>query len=170
MNGSNARPNDAANAERELVITRVFDAPRELVFKAWTDPEHFVRWWGPRGFTTPVCKIDLRLGGAIHFCMRSPEGRDYWCGGVYREIVAPERIVCTDYFADEEGNPVPPTHYGMSADWPAETLLTVTFTEHEGKTTLTLRQTVGASVADREGAQQGWSETLDRLAEELAKA
>jgi uncharacterized protein YndB with AHSA1/START domain len=107
-------------SEQELVITRVFDAPRELVFEAWTEPEHFVRWWGPKGYTTPFCKIDLRPGGVVHHCMRSPEGREVWTKGIFREIVVPERIVLTDSFADAEGNVVSPMHYGMSPDWPLE--------------------------------------------------
>ena len=152
-------------ARQELVITRIFDAPRELVFKAWTDPEHMKRWWGPKGFTTPFCKIDLRPGGVIHFCMRSPEGQDFWCAGVYREIAPPERIVCTSFFSDEEGNLVQPTHYGMSPDWPAETLMTVTFEEHEGKTKLTLRQARVPVTPERENAVAGWNESFDRLAE-----
>jgi uncharacterized protein YndB with AHSA1/START domain len=157
-------------AERVLVITRVFDAPRSLVFKAWTDPEHVVRWWGPKGFTTPFCKIDLRLGGVFHYCMRSPEGKDYWNTGVYREIVPLERIVCTDSFADEEGNVVPATYYGMSADFPLEMLLMVTFEEHGGKTKLTLRHVGIPAGADSDNAQAGWNESLERLAEHLAKA
>jgi uncharacterized protein YndB with AHSA1/START domain len=156
--------------EPVLVITRDFDAPRELVWKAWTRPQHFVRWWGPKGFTVPFCKIDLRPGGVMHFCMRSPEGRDFWNKGVFREVVEPERLVSTDSFSDEEGNLLQPAHYGMSPEWPSETLLTVTLAEHEGKTKLTLQQTVLESVAERNGAQQGWTETLDRLAEYLAKA
>src|SRR5687767_7564343 len=109
-------------ADREVVITRVFDAPRELVFKAWTEPEHFMRWWGPRGFTAPVCNIDARPGGVFHCCMRSPEGQDFWSKGTYREVVPPERIVVTDSFADAEGNIVSASHYGMSPDWPLESL------------------------------------------------
>ena len=153
-----------------LVITRVFDAPRDLVFKAWTEPQRLMRWWGPRGFTTPFCKVDLRPGGVFHYCMRSPEGRDYWGRGVYREIAEPERIVYLDSFADEEGNPVEPAHYGMSPGHPAETLVTVTFVEHEGKTKVTLHHSVPEAVPERSGIQQGWTEMLDRLAEELAKA
>jgi uncharacterized protein YndB with AHSA1/START domain len=150
----------------DLVVRRVFDAPRELVFKAWTQPEHLVRWWGPNGYTTPSCTIDFRRGGAWHLCMRSPEGVDLWCGGVYREIVEPEQIVCTDSFLDEEGNPVGPAYYGLSPEGPSEMLITVTFTEHEGKTTLTIRQTVGSTPpSERQGMQQGWTETLDRLAD-----
>lgn len=153
---------------QELVITRVFDAPRDLVFEAWTEPERLMRWWGPSGFTTPSVTVDLRVGGILHYCMRSPEGQDYWGIGVYREIVLPERIVYTDSFADAQGDPVPPSHYGMSAIHPAESLVTVTFTEWQGKTALTLRQTVPDSVEEREGMERGWTEMLVRLADDLA--
>jgi uncharacterized protein YndB with AHSA1/START domain len=91
----------------ELIITRVFDAPRELVWKAWTEPERVKQWWGPRGFTSPFCKIDLRVGGSYLFSMRSPDGQDFWSTGVYREIIPQERIVATGSFADEKGNVVP---------------------------------------------------------------
>ena len=86
------------------------------MWQAWTDPKRVQRWWGPKGFTTPVCKIDLRVGGVLHYCMRSPAGQDYWNTGSYRDIVEPERIVCTDSFADEKDNVVPATHYGMSSE------------------------------------------------------
>ncbi len=161
----------ARSADREIVITRVFDAPRDLVFKAWTEPERVMRWWGPNGFTTPVSKIDPRPGGVFHNCMRSPEGQDFWSKGVYREIVEPERIVCTDFFSDEEGNLVQPTHYGMSPEWPAEALVTVTFAEHDGKTKFTLHHAVGSAPAsERDQCQAGWTESLDRLAGYLARA
>jgi len=157
------------SAERELVIERVFDAPRELVWKAWTDPEHVMRWWGPKDFTSPYCEIDLRVGGKTLSCMRSPEGQDYWSTGVYREIVPLERIVCTDSFADEKGNVVPGSYYGMSSDFPLEMLLTVTFEELEGKTKLTLRHGGFPSGPDYDGAQIGWNQSLDKLADYLAK-
>jgi uncharacterized protein YndB with AHSA1/START domain len=102
--------------DNELVINRTFNAPRELVWKAWTEPERLIRWWGPKGFTAPSCTLDLRVGGTYLYCMRSLEGQDYWNTGVYREIVVPERIVCSDSFADEKGNVVPATHYDMSPD------------------------------------------------------
>jgi uncharacterized protein YndB with AHSA1/START domain len=102
-----ARTNATANvAEREVVITRVFDAPRSLVFKAWTDPEHMARWWGPTGFTNTICELDARVGGAWRIVMRSPAGIEYPCGGVYRGIVEPERLVFTNIATDNEGNPV----------------------------------------------------------------
>ncbi len=141
-----------AMSERELVISRVFDAPRPLVFEAWTNPEHLVHWWGPNGFTLPSCKLDLRVGGVFRFVMRSPEGTVHRVQGVYREIVEPERIICTWAWVDEEGKP---GH---------ETTLTVTFAEHGKKTKLTLYQTIFESVEARDAHQHGWTETLDRLA------
>ena len=159
---------------RGLVIERIFDAPRELVWKAWTEPEHFMRWWGPKGFTTPHCEIDLRVGGTYLNCMRGPAGtdfdRDFWSTGVYREIVPLERLVCTDSFADEKGNVVPATHYGMGADIPLEMLVTVTFEDLGGKTRMTLRHEGLPAGEMSDGAGEGWNQSFDKLAELLAKA
>jgi uncharacterized protein YndB with AHSA1/START domain len=152
---------------KELIITRLFDAPRELVWKAWTEPERIMRWWGPKGFTAPVSRIDLRVGGEYLNCMRSPDGKDYWSKGVFREIVASERLVMTDSFADEKGNTVPASYYGMSKDFPLELLITVIFEDHDGKTKLTLRHLGMPSGADGVGAEQGWNESFDKLAEYL---
>jgi len=155
-----ARSNAAAEAaERELVIKRVFNAPRSLVFKAWTDPEHLVHWLGPRGFTGTIVKMDVRPGGTYRVHMRGLEGDDHWAQGVYREVVEPERLVMTRNWADAQGNPTSP-----------ETLLTVTFEEHDGKTKLTLRQAGFESVTARDAHGGGWSSSLDRLAEHLAEA
>src|SRR5512139_1991411 len=90
----------------ELVIERIFNAPRELVWKAWTDPEMLVRWWGPKNFTAPACLLDFRVGGKYLYCMRSPEGKDYWSTGTFTEIIPFEKIVQTDSFADEHGSVV----------------------------------------------------------------
>jgi len=152
---------------KDLIITRLFDAPRILVWEAWTVPERVMHWWGPRGFTSPVSRIDLRVGGEYLSCMRSPDGKDYWSKGFYREIVAPERLVMTDSFADEKGNIVQASYYGMSKDFPLELLITVVFEEHDGKTKLTLRHTGMPAGPDGEGAQQGWNESFDKLAEYL---
>lgn len=122
----------------ELIITRIFDVPRAVVWKAWTDPELFKRWWGPKNFTTTVSKIDLRKGGSYLANMRSPEGQEFWSTGVYREIVPMERIVCTDSFADEKGKVVPASHYGMPGEWPLELLITLKFEDIGGKTKMTL--------------------------------
>jgi len=153
--------------EKPLVITRIFDAPRESVWKAWSDPELMKLWWGPKGFTSPVCSIDFRVGGVYLYCMRSPDGKDYWSTGVYREIVKPELIVCTDSFSDEKGNVVPATHYGMSPNFPLEMLVTVTFEEYADKTKFTLHHFGIPSGADQNMARQGWSESFDKLAEVL---
>jgi uncharacterized protein YndB with AHSA1/START domain len=159
--------------ENELVITRVFNAPVELVWKMWTDPEHCKKWCGPRGFTTPVCRIDFRVGGKFLNCMKATqeiEGpniwkKGIWSTGVYKEIIPLEKIVCTDSFADENGNVVHATHYGMNKDFPLEMLVTVTFEEHDGKTKMTLRHMGMPAGADTEGANQGWNQSFDKLAE-----
>lgn len=148
--------------DRVLVMERVFDAPRELVFQAWTDPKHVAQWWGPKGFTNPVCELDVRPGGAILIHMRGPDGVVYPTKGVYREIVSPERLVFTNSaFEGEEGNSQ------------LEVLTTVTFGEHNGKTKLTLRAVVVKSTpevaAALAGMEEGWNQSLDRLAEDLAK-
>lgn len=153
--------------EGALVIERIFDARRELVWKAWTDPARVMRWWGPSGYTSPACEIDLRVGGKYLWCMRSPEGQDLWSTGVYREIVAFERIVCTNSFSDEKGNVVPASHYGISGDIPLETLGTVMFEEIDGKTKLTVCHEGLPAGEMSEGADAGWNESFDKLAEIL---
>ena len=158
----------AKPANQALIITRVFDSPRELVWKAWTDPEHLMRWWGPKIFTSPACKIDFRVRGQYLFCMRSPEGKDFWSTGVYREIVPMERFVYSDNFADEKGNIVPPSHYGLPGEnWPKEIVVTVTFEDLKGKTKMTL-QCVGFPDGQMsEMAKAGWNESFDKLAASL---
>lgn len=158
---------EAINTENEIVITRVFDAPRDLVWKAWTDPEQIMRWWGPKDFTSPVCEIDLREGGKYLFCMRSPDGQDYWSTGTFEEIALMERIVYTDSFADEQGNVVPPSHYGMGDDSPMDLLVTLTFEEEAGKTKLTLRQSGFPEGEMGEQTEAGWNESFDKLADSL---
>ena len=120
----------------EITITRVLDASRERVWKAWTEPEQIMRWWGPKGFTAPVTQIDLRVGGKYLSCMRSPDGKDFWSTGIFQEIAEPEKLVMTDSFADEHGQVVPATYYGMSPDTPLEMLITVTIEELDGSRTL----------------------------------
>lgn len=159
MEAKNSAAASVTEAENlELVLTRIFDAPRRLVFKAWTDPEHLVRWFGPKGFTsTIVGKIDLRPGAPYRIHMRGPDGGDHWSQGVYREIVEPERVVFAGYWADAEGKPKGP-----------ESTVTVTFEDLGGKTRLTLRQTVFESVTARDAHRGGWTSSLERLAEYLA--
>ena len=154
---------------KDLIITRIFDAPRELVWKAWTVPELAMRWWGPEGFTAPVIKIDLRVGGKYLYAMRSPDGKDFWSTGVYRELVPPERIVATDSFSDEKGNVVPASHYGMTGDWPSELLATMTFEDQKGKTKFTLRHEGLPPGEMTESAKAGWNGSFDKLEKVLAE-
>jgi uncharacterized protein YndB with AHSA1/START domain len=137
-----------------------------LVFKAWTDPDMVAAWWGPEHFTAPVCKIDLRIGGKYLFCMRGPDGKDYWGGGVYKEIVPPERLVYTDSFTDAEGNIVDGEYYGMPG-LPLEMLVTLTFEDVGGKTKMTLRHAGIPAGEDSEMASLGWSTSFDKLAASL---
>ena len=154
------------SAVQELVIERIFDAPKERLWKAWTDPDQMRLWWGPEEFTAPYAKIDFRVGGKYLFCMRTPEGQDLWSAGVYREIVPMERIVCTDSFADEEGNVVPASHYGIQGEFPLELLVTVTFENDRGKTIMTL-QHAGIPSGMLSDCEAGWSGSFDKLAESL---
>jgi uncharacterized protein YndB with AHSA1/START domain len=153
-------------AENVAVINRNFNAPVELVWKAWTDPQHLMRWWGPKEFTSPACKMDFRVGGKYHFCMRSPEGQDIWSTGVYREIVPLKKIVWTDSFADEKGNVVSANHYGMG-DLPLEFEVTITFEDQGSKTKFTLHHKGLPAGEMIEMTQFGWNESLDKLAASL---
>jgi uncharacterized protein YndB with AHSA1/START domain len=153
-------------AHRELTIVRVFKAPRALVFAAFTDPVHLAQWWGPHGFTNPVCEFDARPGGALSIHMRGPDGSIYVTQGVVREIVAPERLVFTIALQENDG--------GIRL----ENLTTVTFMEGAGvegvgkKTTLTLHvrvlQATAAAAANLAGMQVGWGQSLERLGELVA--
>ena len=155
---------DARPGQKPILITRVFDAPPELVWKAWTDPKHLVRWWGPKTFTSPSCSVDFRVGGKYLFCMRSPEGKDYWSTGTYREIVPLHRIVYTDNFADEHGTIVPPSFYDFpDENWAGELLVTLTFEAFEGKTTMNLRHEGFPDAHHIKLAFLGWNESLDKL-------
>src|SRR5437667_12525493 len=100
--------------ERVLIVERVFDAPRELVWQGWTDPEQVMRWWGPKGLTSPACEIDLRVGGKYVCCMRTPQGEGFWDMGVYREIVRYDRSVSRQRLADDKGRVVDGAHDGIS--------------------------------------------------------
>jgi uncharacterized protein YndB with AHSA1/START domain len=145
-------------SDREIVMTRVFDAPRELVFEALSKPEHMREWWGPRGFTMPVCEMDFRPGGAYRFVQRGPDGAEYAFRGEFREIVPPERISWTFEFEGMPGQ--------VSVD-------TMTLTEEDGKTTIT-SMSLFDSVEQRDGMLQsgmetGAAESYDRLAELLEK-
>jgi uncharacterized protein YndB with AHSA1/START domain len=145
---------------REFVITKEYDAPRELVFRAWTDPKHLAQWWGPKGFTNPVCEWDARPGKVIYVVMRAPNGTDYPMGGEFREVAAPERLVFTSGAMDDKKKLI------------FEFLHTVTFVESKGRTTLTIRSRVTMASADANkyigGFEAGMTQSLVRLAAFLA--
>jgi uncharacterized protein YndB with AHSA1/START domain len=142
-----------------MITTRIFDAPREVVFKAWTDPKQLQRWWGPKGFTNPVCEVDVRPGGAIRIHMRAPDGTVYPMTGVFHEVIVPGRLVFTSSALDGNGHPL------------FEVLNTVTFAAEGSKTKLTVHASVskvkGDAAPHLAGMEEGWSMALDRLAEEL---
>jgi uncharacterized protein YndB with AHSA1/START domain len=149
-----------------ITITRVFDAPRELIWKAWTEPERIKRWWGPKGYTSPSVTIDLRVGGKNLSCMRSPDGKDTWSTGTYQEVVEPERLEMTDSFADEQGKVVPASYYGMPGAFPLELQVLVTFEEHQGRTTMTLRHS-GIPADHAKDTEGGWNESFDKLVNDI---
>lgn len=156
--------------KKELSITRIFDAPRERIWKAWTEPKYLKKWWGPKNFTAPVIKLDLRVGGKYLYCMRGPDGKDYWSTGVYREIVPMERLILTDSFADEKGNVVPASHYGMSGDWPFELLVTIKFEDLKGRTKMTLQHIGIPKGQMTDLTRAGWNESFDKLVENIVSS
>jgi len=147
----------APYGEASVTLTRMFDAPRALVWKAWTDPKMMAQWFGPRGFTNPVCELDVRVGGSLYIVMRGPDRNDYPMKGVFREVSAPERLVFTNIAIDKEGNHL------------LEGETTVTFLEKGGKTTLILEtHAVGlVHIAPQMlgGMEAGWTQSLDKLEE-----
>jgi uncharacterized protein YndB with AHSA1/START domain len=156
MSANNARIEAVTESSQwDLVMTRTFDAPRELVFKAWTDPKHVQQWWGPHGFTNPRCEVDARRGGAIHIDMRGPNGVVYPMKAVFEEVTEPERLVFVTSALDDRGNSM------------FDVRNTVIFADRRGKTELTLEARVvrRTAVAPQylEGMEVGWSQSLERL-------
>jgi uncharacterized protein YndB with AHSA1/START domain len=173
MTAANRDVATLTSTDRELVSTRIFDAPRALVFQAWTEPERLACWFGPKGFTMTASTIDLCPGGVYHYGMKSPDGQIMWGRWVFREVVEPARLVFVASFSDEQGGL---RRHPFAANWPLEVLSTVAFDTHDGKTTVTLRgvpihaseSEIQAFEAGRDGMQKGWGGTLDQLAAYLA--
>jgi uncharacterized protein YndB with AHSA1/START domain len=147
--------------KKEVKITRILNAPRELVFEAWTDPKHLAEWWGPAGFTNPVCRADAKPGGKIYIEMTSPDGTVYPMNGMFKEIIKPEKIVFISGALDGHGNQI------------FEVLNTVTFVNENGKTKLTLHAVVDdvsdVAIPYIDGMNQGWNQSIDRLEAFVAK-
>ena len=158
----------------QIKITHTFNAPRELVFKALTKSEHLMNWWGPKGWTFKVSKSEFRPGGVFHYSQRPADGNVMWVKFVYSEMIAPEKIVYTSFFSDEEGNTV---RAPFDANWPMEILNTITLSEDEDKTTLTMivapvsptEEEIKTFEDSKEMAQEGYSGTFDQLDEYLTK-
>lgn len=160
--------------DNALVIERVFNAPRQAVWEAWTTPSQIEQWWGPEGFTAPSVKIDLKVGGKYIYAMKGPEGSQWdkvmYSAGVFQEIVPNEKIVVTDYFSDEEGNKADPVDFGQDPDSPDEMRSVITFEDAgEGKTKLTITYPKPENEAQlqamlKSGMKEGWASSLNKLA------
>jgi uncharacterized protein YndB with AHSA1/START domain len=156
--------------EREVFIKRVFDAQVELVWKAWTDPEYVMRWWGPKDYTSPFCQIDLRVGGKYLFAMRAPDyqgGQDYYSGGAYTKIVPMQRLEFTQYLTDKDGNKVTPAQVGMPPDFPDVIPTVVLFKAIGKQTELTVIERGWTAGQMYDYSVIGMSQSLDKLAESL---
>lgn len=152
----------AKTSDSEIMISRIFDAPRALVWQAWTDPEHVKQWWGPQGFDNESCTADLRVGGSFSLAMRAPDGNVYPCVGTFREVVSQVRIVYEGVAT--EGHP-------CGAGIPPRATVTVSFAEQDGRTHLTLHTRFATAERKRAAADArfvlSWEEALDRLAQAL---
>jgi uncharacterized protein YndB with AHSA1/START domain len=159
MSANNPATGNSGEDEREIEITRVFDVDRDLVFEAWTNPIHLARWWGPQGFSNPICEVDLRVDGKWRVVMRAPDGSEIPFTAVYREVVPPERLVFSSVAKDPAGNSV------------LEGTTTVLFEDFNGQTKLTIRARAKALVPEAVirlgGMYEGWSSSLDRLMAEI---
>src|SRR6202167_4958286 len=156
---------NTGNEKERMVITRIFDAPRALVWKAWTDPQYVMQWRGPKGFTSPVCKIDFRVGGKFLCCMKSPDGQEGWNAGEYHEIVPLEKIVYSMYFADSQGNKVDPAELGIEHEAIDDARDVVIFEDYgNGQTKLTMIGNETMEDAKNSGQVEGWNEILDKVA------
>jgi uncharacterized protein YndB with AHSA1/START domain len=152
-----------------MVVTRVFDAPRELVWKAWTDPKYVMQWWGPKGFSCPACEIDFRVGGKSLLCMKTPDGYEGWNAIEYHEIVLHEKIVSSMYFSDSKGNKIDPAELGMEEAIDGAYDVTLFEDLGNGQTKLTYIGNEPMQSAKESGQFEGWVETLDKIAVVVAE-
>src|SRR5580698_8194410 len=160
---------NTANEKERMVISRVLDAPRALVWEAWTNPKYVMQWWGPKGFTSPFCEMDFRVGGKFRCCMRAPDGQEVWNAGECYEIIPNEKIVYSMYFGDAKGNKVEPAQYGIEHEAIDGAHDVVTFEDFgNGQTKLTLIGNETMEQAKNSGQVEGWNQILDKVAAVVA--
>ena len=160
--------NDTAIASKQktVEITRTFDLPVQVMWKAWSEPASFKKWWGPKDFTCPDCTMDFKVGGRYLASMQDSNGKKFWSTGTYREIIPMKKIVYTDSFSDEKGNQVPASYYNMPGDWLMEQEVTVTLEDVNGKTKMTMEQTnIPEEMYD--DCISGWQQSFDKLESNL---
>lgn len=158
-----------AREKERMVISRVFDAPRALVWEAWTNPKYVMQWWGPKDFTAPSCQIDFRVGGKFLYCMRTPDGHEGWSAGEYHEIVLHEKIVYSMYFSDSKGNKVDPASVGIEHEAIDDAHDVVIFEDFgNGQTKLTFVGNETMENARNSGQVEGWNQMLDKIAAVVA--
>lgn len=150
----------------EILITRVFEAPIQLVWDAWTKPEHFSKWWGPKPYTSPDPQFDLKVDGSMRWAMRAPDGKTHYTGGVFREIEPPNKLVCDTWFVNESGEKIRPAEIGFPGDWDGETTISVRLEALGTRTRMTLRQT-GTPAEFQDMSRAGWGTSLEKLAESV---
>lgn len=152
--------------QKTVLITRTFDLPVSKMWKAWTEPESFKKWWGPKDFTCPQSSIDLKVGGKYLSSMKSSDGKEFWSTGTFKEIIPMKKIVYTDSFSDSKGNIIPASDYGMPGEWPNELVVTLTLEEVDGKTKMTLRHE-GIPEESYDDCVTGWQQSFDKLENNL---
>lgn len=150
-------------SKNEVFIEETFNASVERVFDAWTDPEKLMKWFAPNGCTVSFKKLEAKPGGVFHSCISNSDYGDCWCIGEYKEVIPNKKLVFSMNNADENGNLIDPKSIGMDKDWPGITLVTVTFEDSNGKTKLTLHQTVDMDLAKKTGAYPSWLQMLDNM-------
>ena len=156
---------DSTISKDAIVIERTFDAPVDLIWQMWTDPEHFKKWYGPKGFTVPIAEMDVRVGGKRLVCMASPDGSmKMWTTGEYTEIVPKDRLIYTESPADENGNVVSPSAMGMPDGYPTTTEVTVLLEDLDGRTKMVMTH---AGMPAGSGASGGWEQAFDKLADHI---
>jgi uncharacterized protein YndB with AHSA1/START domain len=161
------------NSPDEFVISRVFNAPRNVVYRSWAEPDELQKWFGPKDVSIFYSKGEVKPGGTYHYAMRTPDGQEMWGRWVFREIVPPERLVWVNSFSDKDGGV---TRHPMAPTWPAEMLTTVTFDDEGGKTRVTVRwipidateEERNTFIAGMEGMKGGWTGTFERFDDYLA--